>query len=127
MGLSLLDDGCEGLVQLSNPGLGLGGISCLEGLLEGSAQGLLQSLGVGPAVDPGVVLLVGVLDLWRHDVSFGGNCPGCVMGLGFCEQRQGGAGTKPFPDAGSVVSWGWKGPGRLAPDLVLRTPQSGDL
>ena len=51
MGLSLLDDGCEGLVQLSNTRFGLGGIACLEGLLEGSAQGLLQSLGVGPAVD----------------------------------------------------------------------------
>ena len=63
MGLSLLDDGCEGLVQLSNTRFGLGGIACLEGLLEGSAQGLLQCLGVGPAVDSGVVGLVGVLDL----------------------------------------------------------------
>ncbi|OJI94049.1 hypothetical protein PFRI_17240 [Planktotalea frisia] len=29
---------------------------------------------------------------------FWGNCPGLGDGLGFCEQRQGGAGTKPFPD-----------------------------
>jgi len=63
MGLSLLDDGCEGLVQLSHTQLGLTGIPSLEGLLEGSAQGLLQGLGVGPAVDPSVVGLVGVLDL----------------------------------------------------------------
>ncbi|MDB2397437.1 hypothetical protein N9W03_06625 [Planktomarina temperata] len=38
MGLSLLDDGCEGLVQLSDTQLGLTGIPCLEGLLEGGAQ-----------------------------------------------------------------------------------------
>jgi hypothetical protein len=37
MGLSLLDDGCEGLIELSNTRFGLGGIACLEGLLEGSA------------------------------------------------------------------------------------------
>ena len=43
--------------------LGLGGIPCLEGLLEGGAQEGLQGLGVGPAVDPGVVGLVGVLNL----------------------------------------------------------------
>jgi hypothetical protein len=29
---------------------------------------------------------------------FWGNCPGLCDGLGFCEQRQGGAGTKPFPN-----------------------------
>ena len=29
---------------------------------------------------------------------FWGNCPGFDVELGFCEQRQGGAGTKPFPD-----------------------------
>ena len=75
MGLSLLDDGCEGLVQLSHTGLGLGGIPCLEGLLEGSAKDGLQSLGVGSAVNPGVVGLVGVLNLWRHDVSFLGQLP----------------------------------------------------
>ena len=63
MGLSLLDDGCEGLVQLSHTALGLRGIPCLEGLLEGRAQEGLQCLGVGPAVDPGVVGLVGVLNL----------------------------------------------------------------
>ena len=63
MGLSLLDDCCEGLVQFSHTGLGLGGIPCLEGLLEGSAQEGLQCLGVGPAVDPSVVGLVGVLNL----------------------------------------------------------------
>ena len=62
MGLSLLDDGCEGLVQLSHTGLGLSGIPCLEGLLEGRAQDWLQCLGVGPAVNPGVVGLVGVLN-----------------------------------------------------------------
>ncbi|MDC1059429.1 hypothetical protein OAQ28_07375 [Planktomarina temperata] len=38
MGLSLLDDGCEGLVQLSHTQFGLTGIPCLEGLLEGGAQ-----------------------------------------------------------------------------------------
>ena len=43
----------------SHTGLGLGGIACLEG----GAQEGLQSLGVGPAVDPGVVGLVGVLNL----------------------------------------------------------------
>ena len=58
---------------------------------------------------------------------FWGNCPGLCDGLGFCEQRQGGAGTKPFPDVLLVISWGWKGPGRLDPDLVLRIPQLGDL
>ncbi|MDB4212221.1 hypothetical protein N9769_07700 [Ascidiaceihabitans sp.] len=63
MGLSLLDDGCEGLVQLSHTGLGLTGIPCLEGLLEGSAQERLQGLGVDPAVDPSVVGFVGVLNL----------------------------------------------------------------
>jgi hypothetical protein len=75
MGLSLLDDGCEGLVQLSNTRFGLGGIACLERLLEGSAKDGLQSLGVGSAVNPGVVGLVGVLNLWRHDVSFLGQLP----------------------------------------------------
>ena len=69
MGLSLLDDGCEGLVQLSHTGLCLSGIPCLEGLLEGRAQYWLQCLGVDPAVNPGVVLLVGVFDAYRHDVS----------------------------------------------------------
>ena len=39
------------------------GIPCLERLLEGRAQEGLQCLGVGPAVDPGVVGLVGVLNL----------------------------------------------------------------
>jgi len=63
MGLSLLDDGCEGLVQFSDTQLGLTGIPCLEGLLEGSAQERLQGFGVDPAVDPGVVGLVGVLNL----------------------------------------------------------------
>ena len=63
MGLSLLDDGCEGLVQLSHTQLGLTGIPCLEGLLEGRAQEGLQGFGVGPAVDPSVVGLVGVLNL----------------------------------------------------------------
>ena len=75
MGLSLLDEGCEGLVQLSHTGLGLGGIPCLERLLEGSAQEGLQWLGVDPAVDPGVVLFVGVFDAYRHDVSFLGQLP----------------------------------------------------
>ncbi len=51
------------VVQLSHTGLGLGGIPCLEGLLEGRAQEGLQRLGVGPAVDPSVVGLVGVLNL----------------------------------------------------------------
>ena len=37
---------------------------------------------------------------------FWGNCPGLCVGVGFCEQRQGEAGTKPFPDAVSLaVSW----------------------
>ena len=63
MGLSLLDDCCEGLIELSHTGLGLGGIAGLEGLLEGAAQEGLQGFGVGPAVDPGVVGLVGVLNL----------------------------------------------------------------
>jgi len=75
MGLSLLYDGCEGLVQLSHTGLGLSGIPCLEGLLEGSAQEGLQCLGVDPAVDPGVVLFVGVFDAYRHDVSLGAIAP----------------------------------------------------
>jgi hypothetical protein len=75
MGLSLLDDGCEGLVQLSHTQLGLTGIPCLEGLLEGEAKDGLQGLGVGPAVDPGVVGLVGVLNLRGHDVSFLGQLP----------------------------------------------------
>ena len=48
MGLSLLDDGCEGLVQLSHTGLGLGGIPRLEGLLEGSAKDGLQRILVRP-------------------------------------------------------------------------------
>ena len=43
--------------------LGLTGIPCLEGLLEGEAKDGLQGLGVGPAVDPSVVGLVGVLNL----------------------------------------------------------------
>ncbi|MDA8818125.1 hypothetical protein N9N27_04985 [Planktomarina sp.] len=75
MGLSLLDDGCEGLVQLSHTGLGLSGIPCLEGLLEGSAQERLQGLGIDPAVNPGVVLFVGVFDAYRHDVSLGAIAP----------------------------------------------------
>ena len=75
MGLSLLDDGCEGLVQLSHTGLGLGGIPCLERLLEGRAQEVLQGLGVDPAVNPSVVLLVGVFDAYRHDVSLGAIAP----------------------------------------------------
>ena len=75
MGLSLLDESCEGLVELSHTQLGLGGIAGLEGLLEGAAEDRLQCLGVGSAVDPGVVPLVGVFDLWRHDVSFLGQLP----------------------------------------------------
>jgi hypothetical protein len=59
----------------------------------------LQVFGIGSAVDPRVVPLVGVFDLCRHDVSFWGNCPGCVVRVRFCEQRQGGSGFKPFPDA----------------------------
>ena len=42
---------------------------------------------------------------------FWGNCPGLFDGLGFCEQRQGVAGTKPFPDA----SW-WLAGGGEDPD-----------
>ena len=42
----------------------------------------LQGLGVGPAVDPGVVGLVGVLNLWRHDVSFLGQLPWLCVWVG---------------------------------------------
>ena len=39
---------------------------------------------------------------------FWGNCPGLCDGVGFCEQRQGGAGTKPFPDLLCFALWlGW--------------------
>jgi len=41
---------------------------------------------------------------------FWGNCPGLCDGLGFCEQRQGGAGTKPFPDVCSGLSWSRQDP-----------------
>jgi len=41
---------------------------------------------------------------------FWGNCPGLCDGLGFCEQRQGGAGTKPFPDACLGLSWSRQDP-----------------
>ena len=75
MGLSLLDESCEGLVELGHTQLGLGRIAGLQGLLERSTQDRLQCLGVGSAVDPCVVPLVGVFDLWRHDVSFLGLLP----------------------------------------------------
>ena len=42
---------------------------------------------------------------------FWGNCTGLFDGLGFCEQRQREAGTKPFPDA----SW-WLAGGGQDPD-----------
>ena len=81
MGLSLLDESCKGLVELSHTQLGLTGIHCLEGLLERSAEERLQGFGVDPAVDQGIVPLVGVFDLWRHDVSFLGQLPRlCVEG-----------------------------------------------
>ena len=41
---------------------------------------------------------------------FWGNCPGLCDGLGFCEQRQGEAGTKPFPDACLGLSWSRQDP-----------------
>ena len=65
---------CIDLIR-SHTQLGLTGIPCLEGLLEGGAQEWLQCLGVGPAVDPSVVGIVGVLNLGGHDVSFLGRLP----------------------------------------------------
>jgi len=57
----LLDDVYECLVQLSHSGLGCGGICGLEGLLQGRPKKGLQMLGIGPAIDPGVMPLVGIL------------------------------------------------------------------
>jgi hypothetical protein len=77
MGLCLLYDGLIGLVQLCHSGLGCGGICGLQGLLEASAQDLLQMFGIGPAIDPGVMPTIGILYLCGHDdVSYWGNCPG---------------------------------------------------
>ena len=59
IGLSLLDEGCEGLVQLSHADFRFAGIRGFEGLLEGRAKGLLQVFGIGSAVDPRVVPLLG--------------------------------------------------------------------
>jgi len=55
------------LVQLCHSGFGCGGICGLEGLLEARAQELLQMFGIGPAIDPGIMPLVGILYLCRHD------------------------------------------------------------
>ena len=100
MGLSLLDEGCEGLIELSHTQLGLGGIAGLEGLLERSTQDGLQCLGVGSAVDPGVVPLVGILYLCGHfGVSYRGNRPAFCDELKFVDEEQLRSGIKPFLDA----------------------------
>ncbi|XNK63261.1 hypothetical protein OLX08_07510 [Nereida ignava] len=103
MGLSLLDDGVEGCVQLCDPCFGLGGICCLEGLLKGRSQEGLEGLGVGPAVNPGIMPFVGVLYLCRHDVSYWGNRPACDVDWKFCVAQQRRSGIKPIPDTVSLA------------------------
>ena len=55
-------------------------------------------LGIGPAIDPGVMPLGGILYLNRHDVSYWGNCPAFRVDWKICDWEQRGSGFKPFPD-----------------------------
>ena len=54
---------------------------------------------VGPAIDPSVMPLGGILYLCRHDVSSWGNCPAFRGDWKICDWKQRGAGFKPFPDS----------------------------
>ena len=56
-------------------------------------------LGIGPAIDPGVMPLVGILYLCRHTVSYWGNCPAFRGDWKICDWKQRGSGFKPFPDS----------------------------
>jgi hypothetical protein len=75
------------------------GICGLQGLLQGRTKKGLQMLGIGPAKDPGVMPLLGIFYLCRHDVSFLGNCPAFRFDWKFFVWKQRGAGFKPFPDS----------------------------
>lgn len=61
-------------------------------------------LGIGPAIDPGVMPLLGILYLCRHDVSYWGNCPAFRVDWKFFVWKQRGAGFKPFPDSYTQLS-----------------------
>ena len=61
-------------------------------------------LGIGPAIDPGVMPFVGILYLCRHDVSYWGNCPVFRVDWKFFVWKQRGAGFKPFPDSQCSLS-----------------------
>ena len=100
----LLYDVCECLVQLCHSGFCCFGICGLQGLLQGRSKKGLQMMGIGPAIDPGVMPFVGILYLCRHNVSYWGNCPAFRVDWKFFVGKQRGAGFKPFPDSQSYLS-----------------------
>ena len=51
----------------------------LQGLFQGGPQYAPQVLRVGPTVGPGVMPPVGVLNLYRHDVSCRGSRPALLV------------------------------------------------
>ena len=79
MTLCLLYYFCELTVELCHPLSGELGITGLQGLFQGGPQYVPQVLGVGPSLGLGVVPPVGVLNLYRHDVSYRDSRPALLV------------------------------------------------
>ena len=61
-------------------------------------------LGIGPAIDPGVMPLGGILNSCRHNDSYWGNRPISLVDWKICDWEQRRSGFKPFPE-GQFFTW----------------------